>query len=248
MMSGRPAAILCNTFFGANRGSLALPVKSRIEGLSDDHEPKPSCLFDLALLFREVGNWVECKRLLTDTSKLWRERGSDLHVAQALRFLADVNRLVELYGEGTQQAEEALRIYEKLGDTLMQAECLNTLGSSFFSKNQLDAAEEAVSRVTNYLANTGGRFRLCESHNILGDIYSSKGETEKAISHREVALRIASPFSWHDILFWLHYGLAALSRNGGGLEDTQSHIERIKPHVIDSTYNLGRVMIDEPAG
>ena len=41
-------------------------LKSRIEGLSDDHEPKPSCLFDLALLFREVGNLVECKRLLTD--------------------------------------------------------------------------------------------------------------------------------------------------------------------------------------
>ena len=40
----------------------------------------------------------------------------------------------------------------------------------------------------------------------------------------------------------VHYDLAVLFRNEGRLEDAQSHIERIKPHAIDSAYSLGRVM------
>jgi hypothetical protein len=59
----------------------------KIEGLPDDHISKPRCLFELARLFAFVGNLAECKRLLAHALGLWRERGSDPMVAQALKVV-----------------------------------------------------------------------------------------------------------------------------------------------------------------
>jgi len=59
-------------------------LQPRIEGLPDDHRFKPDCLFELSRLLFLVGSFVECKRLLTLTLKLWREREDDYAVARVL--------------------------------------------------------------------------------------------------------------------------------------------------------------------
>jgi tetratricopeptide (TPR) repeat protein len=94
---------------------------SKIEALPDDHPSKPKCLFELSRLFQQVGNHAEQKRLLTHTLELERQRGDDSQVAQTLRDLSDVNRLLGLYEEGIRQAKEALEIFERINDTIGQA-------------------------------------------------------------------------------------------------------------------------------
>ena len=54
--------------------------------------------------------------------------------------------------------------------------------------------EEAALCAIDLLPEEGEQFRVCESHRALGQIYHSKGNTEKAIDHFEVAFGIASPF------------------------------------------------------
>ena len=213
-----------------------------IEELPDDHSSKPRCLFELARLFGEVGNRVESKRLLTHTLKLWRERANDRMVAQALRFLSDINRLMGLCKEGIDQAKEATETYGRLGNALMEVECLKNLALLLCKDGQFGAAEEAAWRAINLVEGKGDKFRLCEFHRVLGEIYWSKGETEKAIFHFKTALEIATPFGWHDILFWAHYSLARLFRNDSRFEDAQAHIERAKPHTAISAYYLACVM------
>ena len=214
----------------------------RIEGLPDDHSSKRQCLFQLARLFDVVGNRAECKRLLTGTLKLCRERGSDVMVAQVLRYFSDVNRRMGLCKEGIDQVKEALAIYEKRGDTEFQAECLNKFAFLLDKDEQLDAAEEAASRAINLIGEKGNQSRLYESHHALGGIHQSKGETEKAISHYKMALEIAIPFGWHDALFWTHYSLGLLFRNDRRFEDAQAHIERAKPFTANEPYFLARAM------
>ena len=96
---------------------------SKIKGLSDDHRCKPKCLFGLSRLFQRVGNQEERKRLLTHTLQLERQRRDECRVAETLRSLCDANLILGRCGEGIQQAKEAMEIYERLCDTIGQANC-----------------------------------------------------------------------------------------------------------------------------
>ena len=185
---------------------------------------------------------MERRRLLTCVLKLERERGSDYQVARTLRHLAEASDALDLHKEGIRLAKEALEIGEWLGDKVVQARCLAKLAFPLCRDNQFDAAEEAVSRAIDFFPEKGEEYRVCQSHRTLGHIYRSKRQTEKAIHHFGVALRIASPFNWHYELFWNNYGLAWLFCDEGRFDDANTHIEHAKSHTVNSVLNLGYAM------
>ena len=211
----------------------------KIERLPDVHPSKPQCLFYLSLLFYSAGNYGEQKRLLTHALKLQRERGDDYQVVETLRRLSDANRLVGLLKEGIQQVEEALAVSERLGDTVGQGWCLKHLALLLQKDNRLDAAEEAATRAIDLLEK-GEQFQVCDCHQVLGEIYTAKAETKKAIHHFEVAIEIASFFSWLDQLFWANFLLAELFSREGRSDDAHAHLERAKPHAAGDSYLLAR--------
>ena len=211
----------------------------KIEALPDDHQFKPQCLIELSRLFHLIGNRVESKRLLVHALKLFRERGDDIQVAQTLRFISCENRLPK---EAIEQAKEALEIYKRRNHIMGQARSWRELAWSFYSDKQLDAAEEAASQAIKLLSGTAERFDICECHRVLGDVYGAKGEIERATGHYETALEIASRFNLQDHLFWNNFGLSSLSFRVNKLDDAHTYIERAKSHVIDGSYQLGRVM------
>ena len=214
---------------------------SKIERLPDDRLWKPRGLFEVSQLFNIFGNHVEEKRLLTHSLELWRERGNGLWVAHTLQRLATANRMLNLYEEGIEQAKEASGVFERLGNAAEQARCLSRLARLFLDHRQLDAAEEATIRSVNLLRE-GQDFPLCESHRTLGDIYRIKGEREKAIHNFNIAIRIATPFNWHDQLFWTHHALAILFRDEGKFDDAHAHIKQAKEYALDDKYQLGCAM------
>jgi tetratricopeptide (TPR) repeat protein len=214
---------------------------TKIEGLSDNHPSKPRSLFHLSRLFDSVGNYSECKRVLIHALQLWRERGDDFEVAETLRILAEANQQLHLYDEGISQAKESLKITRHLNNTLGQAYALQQLARLLWRDNQLDAAEEAASQSID-LSPDSEQFLVCHGHRILGDIYRSKGEAERAIGHLEEALRIASSFSWDHQQFRILYSLAELFCDKSTFNDAHSRIERAKLQAVNDTYNLGRAM------
>ena len=214
----------------------------KIEDLPDEHHFKPRCLSELSWLCQSVGNPTEQKRLLIHTLELERKRGGGFVVAQTLRYLSDANRLLGLHEEGIQQAKEALEILQPLGDVIEQAICWNALAWLLLTDKQLDAAEDAASRAIKFVPEKGQEFTICQSHRLLGEVYHSKDEKEKAIRHFETALRIASPFNWHEELSWIHYSLAKLFFHEGDFKDANTHIEGAKSHAVDKRYGLGRAM------
>jgi len=212
----------------------------KIMALPDDHPSKPQCLRELSSLFHSVGNWVERKRVLAHAVELWRERGNDHQVAVTLGYLSDVNRLMGLPKQGIRQAREALGIFERLGETANQAKCLIGLAHSLHGDGQLDAAEEAGSRGIDLLPEKGKELRVCEGHRALGEIYRSKGNTEKAICHFGVALEVASALNFHTEMFWAHFFLADLFSREGRFDEAHAHIEQAKPLAADDAYILAR--------
>ena len=223
-----------------NRRVVSLGPK--IEGLRDDHPSKPQCLIELSRLFGAVGNFVEEKRLLVHALMLQRVRGDDDQVAQTLRFLSDANRLLHLYKEGIQQAEEASEIYKRLGNTVAQAVQLKALAYLLYDDGQLDAAERAASRAIDLFPEKDNQYAVCQCHRVLGHIYISKGKKKKAIHHYETALGIASSFGWNSELFWIHRSLAELFCAQGRFDGGHVHIEHAKSHAAGDKYKLGRAM------
>ena len=214
----------------------------KIEALPDTHPSKPRCLFGLSRLFTLVGNEMECKRLLIRALGLWREWGDDFEVAQTLRYLSITNRLLGLHEEGMQQAKEALGVYEQLNDTFGQARSLRDIGRLLYEGQQFDAAEEATSRSINLLPEMVYQSFICDCYRLLGEIRSSKGDTEKAISHFEAAQRIASALGWYYDQFCNHFCLAVLFFQQGRFDDSHTRVECAKSHAVNDPYLMGRAM------
>jgi len=214
----------------------------KIEGLPDSHRHKSTCLVGLAKLFHSIGNHMERKRLLSHALKLRRERGSDIEVYCVLQHLCNANRHMGHCDEGVQQAREGLEICERLGHTEGQADFLIQLAWLLREQEQFDAAEEAASRAIDLLPETGDQFLVCDSHQILGSIYQSKGEIEKAVHHLETALGIASSFDWHGQLFDIHLCLAMLFVMEDRPDSAGVHAERAKLYAVNSPYQLGVAM------
>jgi len=224
-----------------HKGRLVI-LGPKIEGLPDGHPSKLECLTRLSLLFDRVGNRVESKRLLLHILKLWRERGDKFRVADTLRLICNVNQVLGLHEEAIQQAREALKILKRLNDTVGQARTLTLLAWSLHSDNQFDAAKEAASRAIDLLSGNRDQFEVCRCHRILGKICYSMGETENAIDHFKTALKIASPFKWHNQLSRNHYELADLFFKEGRFDEAHASVERAKSHAaIDDQYYLACV-------
>ena len=213
----------------------------KVKALSDNHPLKTRCLVMLSRLFGVVGDQMECQRILTHTLKLWREKGNDYQVADALLNLSDTNRLLRHRKEAIEQAREASEIFERLGGAAKQAECFIYLGMALHDDEQLDAAEGAVLRGIELLQENNEQYQICQGHCLLGNVYSSKGETEKAVHHFETALGIATTLDAPDTLFWIHYAMARMFSEQSAFEAAHDHIERAKSYT-GNTYDLGRAV------
>ena len=214
---------------------------SKIEALPDDHRYKPKCLSQLSRLMGQVGSYPEQKRLLTQTLALEKRMGDNSLVAHTLRQLSDVNRNLNLYEEGVQKGKEALGICERAGDKAGQIQCLSQLTWLLLAVKRLKTAEVTTSHTINIVTEKGQEHLACQLRWVLGKICRSKGEEEKAI-HFGTSIKAASPFDWHDALYWIHFDLASLFRDAGKFEDTNSHVEQAKSHTVNDAYKLVRVM------
>ena len=209
--------------------------RSKVEELPDSHPSKPSCLLSLSQLFPLVGNAAEQKRMLIHILGLWKERGDDCRVAEALLELSEANRKIGLCEEGILQAWEASEIFGRFGKTGKQVHCLGVLAPLLHKNGQLDAAGVASRAID--LSKT--QLELCQSHRVLGEIHQSKGNTEQAIHHFETSLRIASLPGSGGQPSMVHLSLADLYAREGKFTDTYAHIEHAKSHVGNNMFLLG---------
>ena len=217
----------------------------KLEGLPDKQPSKPKCLYQLALLVRSVGNYMEAKRLFIHTLELWRGQGNDFWVAETLMSLASTNRMLGCSTEGMQQVKESQELFKQLSNILGQAGSLRLLARLLWEGNQLDAAEKAALQSIDLFLDEGDQSRACQGYDLLGDICFSKGEIEKAIDHYKTALGIASSINWHEQQFWILYSLAQLFYGQGRFDDAHGHIELAKSHAINNSYFLGRAMEEQ---
>ena len=132
-----------------------------------------------------LGNFAEQKEVLIYTLKLQRERGDDdILVAHVLTALSNANGVLGLLEEGIRQAMEALEITRGRGSMADQVVRLNSLTVLLLRDKQLDAAKEVGSQAIDLHPEKGLEDLACQSQQILGQVYHSKGERESHLPFR----------------------------------------------------------------
>ena len=218
-------------------------LKKKIEGLPDDHRYKPQCLFQVAGLYGSIGDYTERASLLNHGLKIEQDRGDEYEVAHSLQSLSWNNLFQRRYEEGIDNARKAMEIFERLGQTMNYAACLNTLAHLLQRDGQVDAAEEATLEIITLVPEEGGEALLYGSHVSLGQIYEAKGKREKAIYHLELALEIASTFDWSPSLYTVHGLLATLFLGEDAFDKAQIHAEQAKSCAQDNPSTLGNATL-----
>ena len=220
---------------------------SQIEGLPDNHPSKLRCLHMFSRLLAEnYSGRPAAKRLLVHILKLNREWACAHRVAATLRSLAEINRHLD-HGQGILQLKEALEIYEQYEDAKEQKETLYQLAMLYVEDWQLDLGEETASRAANLFPDGPCEYDDYEFHHILGHACESRGETEAAISHLEIALEITSSRGWETRQIRIHDCLVTLFLKEERFNDAQVHLENLK--LIHSTHGapicVDQLMIEQ---
>ena len=211
----------------------------KIQGLPDNHQSKPQCLYNLSQLFRSLGNFMQSKQLLIHALSLWREQGNDFKANQTLRVLFDINTVLHLFKEGI-EAKEAVEVYKQLNSLFRQGLSWRQLAQLLYADDQLDSAKEATSQAIDFFSDGDNQYSVCECYRLLGKISRYKGEGDKALDYFKTALGIATASNWHDPLFWIRFNMADLYFHTNKFEDAHAHIEQAKSHAINDLYQLGR--------
>ena len=214
----------------------------KVEALPDDHQWKPIVMIHLAVLTQLAGNFVKCAQLFGRVVELPEgPRNSwDPSVTQLFQFLSSTPEPKRQHKEEIKWAKELLETCEQFSDGMEHGDVLMMLASLLMSDDQLDAAEEAVACAISVIPEEGNQHQICQCHIHLGDIYRYKRETGMAIDQYELAIRIASPFDWHDELSEAHLSLAHLFLPEKRLDEAQAHAERAKLSAVNNQRNLGR--------
>ena len=138
--------------------------------------------------------------------------------------------------------EEALEIFDQLGEVKGQVRCLNQLVWLFLYRLQIGASGKTALRVVDLLSEKGQELPVCDLHQTLGITYQYEGENEKAIHHFETALRLASTYNGRDEQFWIHHHLANLFYKEEDFVNADAHIEQANSHAIDYAHKRGCAM------
>lgn len=156
-------------------------------------------------MFDSVGDLVGRKRLLIRDLNLGRVQKDENWVAKILGDLSDANLQTGLHRKGISQVKKASEIFEQ-PDTAEKADTLINLAWLLHDDGRFDTAEEPVSRAVDLLPEEGEGHRACKGHCLLGNVYGSKGYSEKAIHHFELSLRLASSLSFAFVGIQDHHG------------------------------------------
>ena len=221
-----------------------LPVFGpKIVALPGDYPSKPGCLSELSVLYASIGNYAEARRLLCHALELYRGRGNDYRIASTLWVLARSNFPRDHCEEGIRQAEEAMTIFQRIGNTEWVVHCHSLLSTLFRRVNRLDDAEKCANQaiaLADGLISTTDYVSLENLRVSLFTMYSHRGDTEKAIFHAEASIGETSSRSSR---FLSHLNLAMIHITERRLGDAETHLEHAGSLAVNGSSEPSTVAL-----
>jgi len=216
----------------------------KIDTLPETHPSKAECVRALAILFAALGDFSMARRLHLHELRLWQRHGNELNGAIALTRVADANRLLGNTQEGIGQAEEALRVFERLEEKCWQGHCLKIIAWGYVDCRQLRGASRCIDHMFALLRNGGDKGLLRSCGRILATISVQMGNLSDAKEILESTLEVPLLLGDAHSRFWITYRLVEVYFGLGDLNGVCDQITSMKSlaQASHDQYLLGRAM------
>jgi len=158
--------------------------------------------------------------------------------------LADTNRFLGNTQEGIGQAEEALKVFERLEEKCRQEHCLKIIAWGHIDCRQLRGVSRCVDRLFALLRNGGDKGFLRSCGRILATISVQTGNLSDTKEILESTLEVPLLLGDAHSRFWITYHLAEVYFGLGDLNGVDNQITGMKSlaQISHDQYLLGRAM------
>ncbi len=167
--------------------------------------------------FRAAGDW--CRRALADPGATDKQR------AHALHLLVTVYAHLGL-AEATQAGEQAIEIYERIGDLVGLGDVLNNLGVDAYYRGRWDEATDYHTRAGAVRRRAGHVIGAAASVNNLAEIYSDQGRLDEAEEMFREALYVFESSNFPVGVALASANLGKTLTRMGRFEEASAHLER----------------------
>ncbi|MFI6283461.1 AfsR/SARP family transcriptional regulator [Streptomyces sp. NPDC051018] len=169
----------------------------------------PGSLWAFAVIFTE--DLAVLRTMLDDTVRACREHGYDWELAAALQARADILANRSLWApEAVRDAEEALGLFERLGDDWGTAEALSARAEAYERQGDFASAAEDYTAAVGCAERIGAQSQVTLLHSRLGGVLMELGEAERGeailrevIAQQRGAISEAAAFARLILAFWL---------------------------------------------
>ena len=178
--------------------------------------------------FRAAGDW--CRRALDDPGATDRQR------AHALHLLVTVDAHLGL-PEATRVGEQAIEIYERIGDLVGMGDVLNNLGVDAFYRGRWDEATDYHTRAGEVRRRAGHVIGAAASVNNLAEIYSDQGKLVEAEEMFREVLYVFESSSFPVGVALASANLGKALTRMGNFEEASTHLERGRRMFVEMGAN-----------
>lgn len=154
-----------------------------------DRRREAEALYQVTELLARLGRRAEAVEPFHQAVAIWKELGLTAQLAWTLAESSRVERPVFQGEEARRNLEEGLRLFEQVGDPLLEARTLHALGS--FLEREPRTAVPYLERALRLAEEHGYRDLEMRAHYQLGFALDDLAEKQEALRHYEQALRLS---------------------------------------------------------
>ena len=155
------------------------------------------------------------------------KNGFELRVANAKYRKAAILRDLGQYSKSDIASNEALKIYSKLEDLEGITSVKIGQATILHEQSRLEEASELYLDALPYAIKSGDKNTEARIHNLLGSIYKSLKQKDKAIEHYNIALALVKELKFKP-------GISAILTNLGVVDYEENDYERAEKHLSEA--------------
>ncbi|MHA1931347.1 MAG: tetratricopeptide repeat protein [Promethearchaeota archaeon] len=177
-----------------------------------------------SIVSHRKGDLNEAMELAKHCMSLSEKLGEKLDIARIYYHLGELHLYKNESDTGLEYAKKALVLQEELSNKIGIAKCRYLVGESYYTKGDIDQALKLIRK--NLTIKEISSSTKLNSLDLLGGIYISKGELDRALRYRTRVVKLAKKEDFNELVIMSIYGIGVIYRIKGESDLATNHFKR----------------------